>query len=198
MINQLQLLDKADSIIVVEKGKLVAQGKFDELKNQGIDFSKYIVKDKEKEQANEKVKVSNVVGNQSDNSENQSSGSGHMMTEEELVESRVKISSYFRFIKDAFNPITFIVFLLLLLTSEALISFSGYWIGKVGAVDEFEGVSYWWRIGIYALLGVGVLVVQIIRALFGAFGDVRAMKMYHGELLESVYLYLCDHFFLGR
>jgi hypothetical protein len=197
MINQLQLLNRADYIIVVDKGKIIAQGKFGELESQGMDFLKYITKDKtnEKEDDGEKKKRIEEVADKSGDTK-QLSGTGQMMAEEELLKGRVKLWTYIRFIKDAFNPVTFIVFLVLLLISEALISFSGYWVGKIGAVTEFEGLSYWWRIGIYALLSVGVFILQAVRVCFGSIGTVRAMRTYHKELLDSVCFGCCCEYYL--
>jgi ATP-binding cassette subfamily C (CFTR/MRP) protein 1 len=44
MTNQLQFLEKADNIIVVGEGEIVRQGKYEELRSQGIDFSEFIMK----------------------------------------------------------------------------------------------------------------------------------------------------------
>ncbi|KAH7828103.1 putative Multidrug Resistance Associated Protein (MRP) [Monocercomonoides exilis] len=44
--NQLQFLDKADQVVVMKRGTICAQGKYEELKEQGIDFSRFVIKRK--------------------------------------------------------------------------------------------------------------------------------------------------------
>jgi ABC-type multidrug transport system ATPase subunit len=44
MTNQLQFLEKADNIILLGEGEIIAQGKYEELKERGIDFSEFILK----------------------------------------------------------------------------------------------------------------------------------------------------------
>ncbi|KAA6324618.1 MAG: putative ABC transporter C family member 3, partial [Streblomastix strix] len=46
--NQLQYIDIADNILLIEFGKIVAQGTSLQLKEQGIDFQKFIIKESKK------------------------------------------------------------------------------------------------------------------------------------------------------
>ncbi|KAH7823453.1 putative Multidrug Resistance Associated Protein (MRP) [Monocercomonoides exilis] len=48
MTNQLQFLDRADNIILLKHGHISAQGKYEDLLAQGIDFSQFIIKKKGK------------------------------------------------------------------------------------------------------------------------------------------------------
>ncbi|KAA6387486.1 MAG: putative ABC transporter C family member 12, partial [Streblomastix strix] len=55
MTNQLQYLDRADNVILLRSGKIVAQGTSEELREKGISFEKYIIRSKDKK-AKEKEK----------------------------------------------------------------------------------------------------------------------------------------------
>ncbi|KAK2954766.1 Multidrug resistance-associated protein [Blattamonas nauphoetae] len=65
MTNQIQFLDRADCVILLHNGHVVAQGRYAELREQGINFDEFMIQDEKKEK--EKInKVEPTVAPQED------------------------------------------------------------------------------------------------------------------------------------
>jgi ABC-type multidrug transport system ATPase subunit len=73
MTNQLQFLEKADNVILLSEGEIVAQGRYEELKERGIDFSEFILKSGD-EESDGKSDESNSEGSEDAGSEDVKSG----------------------------------------------------------------------------------------------------------------------------
>ncbi|KAA6392071.1 MAG: putative ABC transporter C family member 3 [Streblomastix strix] len=207
--NQLQYIDKADNIIVLEKGRIIGQGTSAQLKEKGIDFQKFIVKEskrnkkdkkekekeKEKEQEKEKEIVNGEVKHkttkkdvkdQQPTKENEAETAKQIMTNEEQETNGVPWSSYLSYFL-SMAPIPLLIpFTLIILTGEALNIFQQWWLGCVGSDDQISTVSFGWKIGIYAFLGLGVLIFFLTRACVSAFAVRRSNRLIHRKLITHV------------
>ncbi|KAA6380701.1 MAG: putative Multidrug resistance-associated protein [Streblomastix strix] len=165
--NQLQYIDKADNIIVLEKGRIIGQGTSQQLKEKGIDLQKFIIqkskqnkKDKkEKEKENDKPKL--IKKDKQSQLSNDSDIAQKILTNEEQETQGVPCG-------------------------EALNIFSQWWLGCVGSNDQIKSVSFGWKIGIYAFLGLGVLFLFLIRAFISAFAVRRSNRLIHRKLITHI------------
>ncbi|KAK2946450.1 Multidrug resistance-associated protein [Blattamonas nauphoetae] len=56
MTNQIQFLDRADKVVTLKDGKIIGQGRYEELREQGINFDEFIIQKEKKEKKKEKEK----------------------------------------------------------------------------------------------------------------------------------------------
>ncbi|KAK2953702.1 putative Multidrug resistance-associated protein 1 [Blattamonas nauphoetae] len=56
MTNQIQFLDRADKVVALKDGQIVGQGRYEELREQGINFDEFIIQKEKKEKKKEKEK----------------------------------------------------------------------------------------------------------------------------------------------
>lgn len=115
-----------------------------------------------------------------------SSSAQQLMTEEEQATQGVAWSTYFRYLRALLSPVEIVFFFLLTAIAEGVQAFASYWLGKIGSPDEFEEVSFWWKVAIYVLLGAGILVLLTIRSFWGGAAIWRACNKIHDDLLKHV------------
>jgi hypothetical protein len=54
-------------------------------------------------------------------------------------------------------------------------------------VEDFSKISFWWKIFIYIMIGVGVLIFLLIRACWAGYMVGRSQLKIHKELLDHVF-----------
>ncbi|KAK2954768.1 Multidrug resistance-associated protein [Blattamonas nauphoetae] len=193
MTNQLQFLDRADNVVLLDAGNVVKQGKYSELREAGINFDKYMIKAKKRE----KKKAEEKKDENDDNTESKtnlddlakgadSKAGKQILTEEEMETGGVAASNYFRFFSTAFPLPILILFLLIYVGSELVALFQSYWLGVVPNNNMFQPLTYYWKIGIYAFMIIVSIALYLLRSFFLAFGNARSNRIIHTKLVSHV------------
>ncbi|KAA6391870.1 MAG: putative Multidrug resistance-associated protein, partial [Streblomastix strix] len=203
MTNQLQYIDQADNVILLRDKMIFAQGTTEELKKKGISFEQFIVKGGKKHEKKVKIqqqglqdeklimKELNVYEEEKDENkqnqkENEENAAKQIITEEEQDTGAVSWSSYMDYVFTLTNKRTFIIYFFFLAIVEVIVAYESWWIGVVGTETRYPKISYYWKIGIYALLGVAILIFSYIRVATSAFANKRSCKIIHSDLLKSL------------
>ncbi|KAA6397480.1 MAG: ABC transporter: Multidrug resistance-associated protein, ATP binding protein [Streblomastix strix] len=203
MTNQLQYIDLADNVILLRDKKIFAQGTTEELKKKGISFEEFIVKggqkkDKKAEsnkkgQQDEKLNKNELIGNEiekdekkQNQKENEEITAKQIISEEEQDTGAVTWGSYMDYMFKLASKRTIIFFILIIGIVEVIVAFSNWWIGIVGNETRYPKISYYWKIGIYALLAVGNIIFCYMRSTANAFANRRSSKIIHSNLLKSI------------
>ncbi|KAK2949702.1 Multidrug resistance-associated protein [Blattamonas nauphoetae] len=181
MTNQLQFLDRADKVIALENGRITAQGTYAEIREQGVNFDEFIIKsDKKAEKKKQKkVEVKEEEKTDEDNAK-------QIITEEEQETGGIKFMSYVKYLRTLMPMGIVILFLLYVVAAEAVSPVSTWWLGKISSQTAFTNVTFWWKIGIYGFLTIGIFVLLIIRAFMTAAGVGRSARVVHNQLLDNV------------
>jgi hypothetical protein len=56
----------------------------------------------------------------------------------------------------------------------------------IGSADYIPKLSFWWKIGIYVLIGVGLFFLLLIKGIWCGFMIRRSQKKIHDDLLNHV------------
>ncbi|KAK2944354.1 Multidrug resistance-associated protein [Blattamonas nauphoetae] len=181
MTNQLQFLDRADKVICLENGRIIAQGTYSEIREQGVNFDEFIIKsDKKAEKKKQKAKEAKKEEETDENNAKQ------ILTEEEQATGGIKFSSYVKYMRTLMPLGVVILFLLFVVGVEAINPVSSWWMGKIGSMTAFTNISFWWKIGIYGFMTIASFVLLIIRGFFSAAGVGRSARINHDKLLDNV------------
>ncbi|KAA6384714.1 MAG: ABC transporter: Multidrug resistance-associated protein, ATP binding protein, partial [Streblomastix strix] len=192
MTNQLQYIDRADNIILLNKGRIVAQGTSSQLKEQGINFDEFIIKslkkDKKQKLQNKEKEVKDQTINKDelkvDNKEAQAAK--QILTEEEQETGSVSWGSYLSYALQLVPIWAVVPFLLLTITAVGIVIYQSWFMGIISEPDKYSRISYHWKIGVYAFFCLGQLIFYLTRGFISAFAVKRSNKLIHHELLEHV------------
>ncbi|KAK2950278.1 Multidrug resistance-associated protein [Blattamonas nauphoetae] len=193
MTNQLQFLDRADNVVLLDAGNVVKQGKYSELREAGINFDKYMIKAKKRE----KKKAEEKKDEKGDNTESKtnlddlakgadSKAGKQILTEEEMETGGVAASNYFRFMATVFPIPGLILFIILYVGSELVPLFQSFWLGVIPNDAMFKPITYYWKIGIYAFMILVAIALFILRSFFMAYGNARSNRIIHTKLVSHV------------
>ncbi|KAK2963510.1 Multidrug resistance-associated protein [Blattamonas nauphoetae] len=94
MTNQLQFLDRADKILVLDNGRITAQGTYAEIREQGVNFDEFIIKSDKKTDKKKQKKVE-VKEEEKTDEEN----AKQILTEEEQETGGIKFTSYIKYLR---------------------------------------------------------------------------------------------------
>ncbi|KAK2954099.1 Multidrug resistance-associated protein [Blattamonas nauphoetae] len=181
MTNQLQFLDRADKVICLENGRIIAQGTYEEIREQGVNFDEFIITtDKKADKKKQKAKEAKKEEETDENNAKQ------ILTEEEQTTGGIKFSSYVKYMRTLMPLGLVLLFLLFVVGVEALNPVSSWWLGKIGSVTAFTNISFWWKIAIYGFLTIASFLLLIIRGFFSAAGVGRSARINHDRLLNNV------------
>ncbi|KAA6379024.1 MAG: ABC transporter: Multidrug resistance-associated protein, ATP binding protein, partial [Streblomastix strix] len=210
MTNQLQFLEKANNVILLKSGRIIAQGTYAELNAQGIDLSKYIIKNmkKKKEEViniDEENKIINEIENQiiqegdeqvlqqQSNEERKDlkdasaiQAGKQIHTEEEFETQSVPWSQYWAFFCTVIPSFGRPLYALLIVVLEIFQVGQNWWLGIIGSNTIIPQVSYGWKIGIYALAILILVLLLLIHAIVAAFGQKRSNWIIHNRLLDTI------------
>jgi hypothetical protein len=56
----------------------------------------------------------------------------------------------------------------------------------LGSLEDFSEVSFWWKIFVYVMIGVGLLLFLAIRAFMSGYMVKRSQLKIHNELLDHI------------
>ncbi|KAA6361845.1 MAG: putative ABC transporter C family member 2, partial [Streblomastix strix] len=206
MTNQLQYTDKADNVIILNKGRIIAQGTSAQLKQKGINFDEFIIRSNNKEKNNKskhhhkekewhKKNSNNNIIRQSrnryklvkDTNDKQIEAAKQIITEEEQQTGSVPWSSYMSYILSLVPILLVIPFLFISIMCDVVSIYQSWWMGNIGDPKSYSSISYYWKISIYAFCCVGQIVFLIIRAIVSAFAVKRSNRLIHHNLLQHVW-----------
>ncbi|KAK2958121.1 Multidrug resistance-associated protein [Blattamonas nauphoetae] len=181
MTNQLQFLDRANKIIVLDNGRITAQGTYSEIREQGVNFDEFII---ESNQKTDRKNQKHVEVKEDEKTDEESAK--QILTEEEQETGRIKLASYIKYLRTLMPLSLMVLFLVFEVICEGINPVSTWWMGKVGSTTAFPSLTFWWKIGIYGFLSVAVFVLMLLRALMTAKATSRSARINHNKLLDSV------------
>ncbi|KAK2962825.1 Multidrug resistance-associated protein [Blattamonas nauphoetae] len=185
--NELRFLDRADQVIVLEGGRIKAHGRLEELGKQGVDLSEYVSKqEKEKDNSEADKGEGSEVEKEAPSEEKDEAKNGLAMTEEEQQTGAIKFSSYLALLSGLMPSPLVAFFLIYVVLSESVVVVAQWWLGKVGPTDAFAPMPFWWKAGVYGLLGVLSLFLLVLRACFVRVGTGRFVRKTFSKLLQHV------------
>ncbi|KAK2959609.1 Multidrug resistance-associated protein [Blattamonas nauphoetae] len=183
MTNQLQFLDRADKVIVLETGRIIGQGTYGELKGQGINFDEFIIKSEGKKDGKQAKKKDVEVKEEEKTDEEFAK---QIMTEEEQETGAISPRSYYLYFKTLMPTVLIIAFILYLAIGESISPASQWWLGKIGSTTEYMNIDFWWKIGIYGFFGIGTFVLLFTRSFMTAAMVGRSARINHQVLMDRV------------
>ncbi|KAK2942132.1 Multidrug resistance-associated protein [Blattamonas nauphoetae] len=181
MTNQLQFLDRADKVIVLEKGRVKAEGRYEEIREQGVNFDEFIIKAGKKSEKKGK-KDAEEKEEEKTNEDN----AKQIITEEEQETGGIKMRSYAKYLRTLMPLGLLILFLLFTVISEAVSPVATWWLGKISNPTAMGGMGFWWKIGVYGFLALGLLVLLMLRAVMTAGAVGRSARVNHDKLMDHV------------
>ncbi|KAA6388286.1 MAG: putative Metal resistance protein YCF1 [Streblomastix strix] len=109
-----------------------------------------------------------------------------IMTEEEQETGGVPLSSYMAYILSLVPWWGIVPFFGLTALAEGLSVFASWWMGIIGSAERIGSVSYYWKLGLYAIYGGACLIFFIIRTIISAYSVQRSNRLIHSKLLSHV------------
>ncbi|KAK2951952.1 Multidrug resistance-associated protein [Blattamonas nauphoetae] len=182
LTNQIQYLDKADKILCINHGAIVAQGTYDELKEKGIDLDNFIIRRKDKHAHRRKKSVSAKT----EEKKEENDAAKEMMSDEEMSTKSIPFSVYRQYIRTLMPKWAYVPFFAYVSLTAAMTGLCVYWLGVIGDKTQFKSMTFAWKIGVYGFFAIGQVVLLIVRGIFGTFQVRRSVKSIHGKLLDSI------------
>ncbi|KAA6386658.1 MAG: putative ABC transporter, partial [Streblomastix strix] len=202
--NQLQYIDQADNIILLRDKQIFAQGSTENLKNNGISFEEFIIKGSQqsgkedksgfKDNKQQRSTINNddkedkLIEDEKDQikKEQEENVAKKILTEEEQDTGAVTWGSYFDYLFTLVPKWAIFFYLFSLAIVEVVTSFESWWIGVIGIETRYPTMSYNWKIVIYVLIGVAILLLNYVFVLVQSFSNKRSCKIIHNDLLNHV------------
>ncbi|KAA6373635.1 MAG: hypothetical protein EZS28_030839, partial [Streblomastix strix] len=119
-VGRLSFLEKADNIILLNEGRIKTQGTYTDLKQQGIDFEQYIIKDHKEEN----YKQNNIL------------------TEEEFETGSVPWSQYIQFFFTLLPASLRVIYLLIYVMIEVVQVALNWWLIVIGSETTYPKITY--------------------------------------------------------
>ncbi|XP_037952862.1 probable multidrug resistance-associated protein lethal(2)03659 [Teleopsis dalmanni] len=154
--HQLQFLEQADLIVIMEKGKISAVGTYESMRKTGLDFAKLLTAPEQKEDAGEgdKPDRKNISRQNSKQRSRQNSvssmssvadsavGESPMQVQETRVEGKIGLKLYKKYFAADGTYILFGIMMLFCVGAQVLASggdyFLSYWVNKNGNTQSVE------------------------------------------------------------
>ncbi|OXA62200.1 Multidrug resistance-associated protein 4 [Folsomia candida] len=142
--HQLQYLPYADHVIVFDEGKVLAQGNYDDLVEQGIDFIRLLSRDDQEAETNEVEKKTTkdfdeaeIVGKECKSEKDEENDNNVQASKREVMaEGAVSAKTYWEYFKagDSLCQISFLISAFLV--NQLLISTTDFWLSIWTNVEE--------------------------------------------------------------
>mmetsp|Transcript_6250 Transcript_6250/g.18862 ORF Transcript_6250/g.18862 Transcript_6250/m.18862 type:complete len:1282 (+) Transcript_6250:91-3936(+) len=196
--HHLQYIERSDRVVVMEGGKVVADGGYRGLKRKGFNFSFLSLADDSEEKDDDKPGLGDTDGEKNEKQDDKLLGkkpaetngrtNGTLMTVEERAVGKVRFTVYMEY----FNAVGygFIVFYVAmsLLVMGSLISVDGWlskWTGTVIASgSSLQGNSRF--VIIYIVLAIVSAVLTFGRQVMVVFAVLRAGRKLHDRMLRAL------------
>ncbi|KAK2950395.1 Multidrug resistance-associated protein [Blattamonas nauphoetae] len=193
--NQLQFLDRADKVILLNHGHLVAEGNYQQMKEKGINFDRFVItenppKDKSEtpdpSQSPEPTQKLEEITLQDLETGAEAEAGKEIISDEEQNTKGVSPIVYLRFLTTMFPVVLLPFFLLFNLVAEGMPTFQSFWLSTIPSDTFFGGINYQWKIISYSLLTAVALFLMMLRMCFVSAGAKRSNKIVHDTLLSHV------------
>ena len=193
--NDLSNLSHVDHIIILENGKIVGQGSFEELKQNNSKLNQIIESSKhELPQENTSIEVPITNKQSQEFSEEEFEGllqDGKLVKEETTETGSVKMSVYLQYFKSIGQKFTF-VFYILLAGQSALRLSGNIWLSKWSdhnseikdTTNPSDDVTYY--LTIYAVIGLSEIMNKLGNDLTYFYKCAGASRLIHKNLLNNV------------
>ncbi|KAK2946055.1 Multidrug resistance-associated protein [Blattamonas nauphoetae] len=183
MTNNLQFLDRADKVVVLRDGVIKAQGPYAEIREQGINFDEFLIRSDKSEKTE---KTAEAKKEEKQEEQNDDENAKTIMTQEEQETGGIKFSSYVNFLQTLMPAPAVILFLLFVVIGEVVSPFTQWWMARCGTPTDFPSLPFFWKLGIYGLLGVATLFLLMLRSCMVRSAVKRSATKIHNNLLDQV------------
>jgi ATP-binding cassette subfamily C (CFTR/MRP) protein 1 len=197
VLHQLQYIHHADYIGVVEEGKMSHFGTFEQLRAQGVNFSKYITTKQEESDSNQVTDsddtpqpgMATPKAQQGSHGGKDSSVSGKLTTAEDRETGVVRSAVFFEYIKHV-GPFTTTMIIIGVIVHQCFRVSISWWLAKwstetVDGTAEDEDLPYY--LGTYAVLCFGQIFAVAMRHGVRSVGQVRAARRLHRLAVWAVF-----------
>mmetsp|Transcript_15499 Transcript_15499/g.34859 ORF Transcript_15499/g.34859 Transcript_15499/m.34859 type:complete len:1179 (+) Transcript_15499:976-4512(+) len=185
--HRVHFLPRCDAVIVMDGGKIVHFGSYDELKEQGVDFGEEENSEGEEEmvpvKGSEEAAVAPLVTIDQKEKARQKEKGKNLITEEEKEEGEVESRAYSRY-ANAGGSCLFAGFILVQGGGRAFEVLSTFWLAYWAEMEITNDSNYY--INVYAFLSMMGVVALTVRSIMMAVHRLRASRTIHAQLTNSV------------
>lgn len=192
--HRLEHLRRFDRVILLENGKIAAEGDYKELLNQNEAFQNFYFEHVKNEMTEESEKDHLQPENRPVRKDTERNDLGRIVSDEEQKEGGVALALYWSYLKAMANyskdKIPGVIALLLFssLASVLLPIFQNNWLSKwtQSLGSGVAGHSSYFYLGIYALLGLLTLAVCALQHFYWSRKAVDAAQAIHDKALDGI------------
>ncbi len=210
--HQLQFLSQADRIIILDEGKIIEQGTYEELSAVEDGYLSLFIKEK-RESENETVADIDKIAPESPTeevaaphnpvNEAEQLEKGKLMSMEERKKGKLEFKVIWAYIQSAGGLIPLAIILALFIVAQAGLVSADYWLTlwSQGVITSQLGLSVGAALGIYASLGVAAAIIVFFRDLSLLLIGLVAASRLHNKVLNRILkapVYFYDTTPLGR
>lgn len=205
--HQVDFLHNVDLIMVMRDGKIVESGKYDDIMESGLDFKALV---SAHETSMEIVEVENATSNDPSPSprpkisralsehdkangvadsleqSHAAKGDSKLIKEEERETGRVGLHVYKHYCTEAFGWWGVAMVVIASLAWQASQMASDYWLAYETAEKRAMSFNPSTFITVYALIGVGSMVLILVRSLFVTLFGLRTAQVFFRKILNSL------------
>eukprot|EP00300_Choanocystis_sp_HF-7_P014604 c18745_g1_i2.p1 GENE.c18745_g1_i2~~c18745_g1_i2.p1 ORF type:complete len:1536 (+),score=408.64 c18745_g1_i2:44-4651(+) len=184
--HQTQFLSLADHVIVLKDGKVQAQGKFEQLKAQGIDFGPLDKQQTLPDEVSPAVTASNsnkdeVPKMKLDSAAEQDTKKPAKIIKEEEREKGLVALKIWKTYAAALGLLVFLCTITAYGVAQGLQVASNFWLSVWASNKHHHEATYY--LGVYCALSAGALALVYARALAVALASVRAGRRIHAKVI---------------
>lgn len=194
--HQLQYMKSADYIVILDKGKLVKEGEYDQMKEAGLDIESlekefHLGQEKYHEVEGGKMTVTTDQENakrkerrESDCSEG-FAGKGMTASEEDRIVGTISASLYWNYFRSGLHGVLLLFLLLLFLIAQASIISPNLWLVHLTRMKWVEQ-KHKFNLIIYGSLVGGALFLAVLRGLLYYYTTLRCSENLHDRMVVSM------------
>lgn len=217
--HQLQLLDKVDRIIVMDNGKIVAMGTYQQLLDRGVDFFSILKKSESKQGEEDEENSGDTSKEESEPSQDtpiiestpemtsnrlrkssagkhtavKPEGKGKLSVAEEYAIGSVEWNTYKLYLTSQGGRFYFLLLLFLFTAAQGARSMSDWWLSFWSSHRAESPTSFYMLI--YAGITVSCAVFTVFRALAIVNGGMTASRNIHTKLVQVIQFFHHKIFF---